>query len=139
MKSHTMTRRGDGNKRFSTTTISTAAKAVVAVLKMGEKSKNRAFKVQDLVTSQNELLKFGKELTPGVEWKVEVQEIEEIRKGFEEANKLDPNSRLSNMLEKALAVFAPEFPADFGVGDNKELGIDIMDEGQVKEVLKRFQ
>lgn len=120
-----------GDKRFSTTTISTAAAAVVAVLKMGDRSKNRAFKVQDIVTTQNQLLKLGKEVTPGSEWTVKPVSTAEIVKKPKEALAADPNSRLAAVLRK-------EYNSDFGGADNAELGIRMMDETQLKEMLKKL-
>ena len=65
MKERSITLFDSGDKRFSTTTMYTAGVAIVAVLKMGDNSKNRAFKVQDIVTTQNRLLELSKEVTPG--------------------------------------------------------------------------
>jgi len=56
----------------------------------------------------------------------------------EEAFKADPNGRMGVVLQKTVAVFGSEFSNDFGEADNVELGIDMMDESQVKEVLRRF-
>ena len=51
-----MTRFDGDEKRFSTTTTETAAKAVVAVLGMGSRWENKEVWVHDAVTCQNELL-----------------------------------------------------------------------------------
>ena len=138
MKERSITLFDSGDKRISTTTIPTASAAVVAVLKMGDKSKNRAFKVQDIVTTQNQLLKLGKEITPGSEWTVKPASTAEMAKKANEAFKADQNSRMGAVMQKAVGVFGPEYTSDFGGADNAELGIRMMDETQLKELLKKF-
>ena len=138
MKERSITLFDSGDKRFSTTTVPTASAAIVAVLKMGNKSKNRAFKVQDIVTTQNQLLKLGKDVTPGAEWTVKPASTTEMAKKANEAFKADPNSRLATGMQRAVGVFGPEYTSDFGVADNAELGIHMMDETQLKELLNKF-
>ena len=138
MKERSITLFDSGDKRFSTTTVSTASAAIVAVLKMGDKSKNRAFKVQDTVTTQNQLLKFGKEVTPGAEWTVKPASTTEMAKKAIEALKADQNSRMAVGMQRAVGVFGPEYTSDFGGADNAELGIRMMDETQLKELLTKF-
>ncbi|MCJ1397125.1 hypothetical protein MMC11_000317 [Xylographa trunciseda] len=127
-----------GDKHFSTTTIATAGAAVAAALKMGDKSKNRAFKVQDIVTTQNELLRLSKEVLPGAEWTVKPASTEDMANKANEAFKLDPNSRMGSVMQKAVGVFGAEYISDFGMSDNAELGLRTMDETQVKELLRKF-
>ena len=138
MKERSITLFDSGDKPFSTTTMPTASVAIVAVLKMGDKSKNRAFKVQDIVTTQNRLLELGKEVTPGAEWTVKPASTAEMAKKASEALKADPNSRMAAMMQKAVGVFGQEYTSDFGEADNAELGIRMMDEVQLKELLKKF-
>ncbi len=138
MKERSITLFDSGDKRFSTTTLPTASAAVVAVLNMGDKSKNRAFKVQDIVTTQNQLLKLGKEVTPGAEWTVKPASTAEMAKKANEAFKVDRNSRMAVGMQRAVGVFGPEYTSDFGEADNAELGIRIMDETQLKELLNKF-
>ena len=116
----------------------TAGAAIVAVLKMGDNSKNRAFKVQDIVTTQNQLLELGKDLTSGAEWTVKPASTAEMAKIASEAIKADPNSRMAAMMQKAGGVFGQEYTSDFGEANNAELGIPMMDETQLKELLKKF-
>jgi hypothetical protein len=137
MKEHSMTRFDDGDKRFSTTTTETASKAVAAVLNMGKEAENREFWIHDIITSQNELLKWGKEVVPDAEWKVTLVSTEEMARKVVEASKADPKSRMVNIMLKGLAIFGKEFNSVFEA-DNEVLGIGLMGESEVKEVLRSF-
>jgi len=128
----------EGEKRFSTTTTETAAKAVAAVLKMGRAAENREFWVHDKVVCQNELLRLGKEVLPDVEWKVEEASTEELKKKAEMAMRVDPKSRMVDVMTKILGTFGREFEGLFQKPDNEELGIGVMGESEVKGVLARF-
>jgi hypothetical protein len=44
-----------------------------------------------------------------------------------------------DIMQKTLAIFGKEFRfSEFGDADNEVLGVGLMDEGQVRKVLKRF-
>ena len=137
MKDRSVTLFDSGDKRFSATTLATAGAAVAAVLKMGAaQARNRAFKVQDIVTTQNRLLELAKEVTPGAEWTVKPASTADMASKANEALKADPNSRLASTMQKAVGVFGADYTSDFGASDDAELGIRMMDETQVKELLK---
>ena len=138
MKDRSISRYDSGDKRFRTTTIATASAAVATILKMGHYSTSGAFSVQDIVTTQNQLLNLAKEILPDVEWIVNAASTQELASKANEAFRTDPNSRLGSIFQKAVSIFSPEYPSDFGEADNAELGIRMMDETQLKEVLKTF-
>ena len=138
MKERSVILYDSGDKPFSTTTVATASEAVAKVLKLGEQSKNRAFRVQDIVTTQNQLLKLGKEMFPDAEWTVKPASTAELATKAEDLFKTDPNNRMAIVMQRGVAVFGPDYVSDFGAADNAELGIQTMDETQVKELLKRF-
>jgi hypothetical protein len=134
MKERSMTRFDDGEKRFSTTTTETGAKAVAAVLKMEKEvwDEKREFWVHGIVTSQNELLRLRKEVVPDSEWTVTNASTEEMAKVY-------PKSRMVDITQKTFMIFGKEFRfSDFGDVDNEVLRIGLMDERQIKEVLKEF-
>ena len=138
MKEQSVTFFDSGDKRFSTATISTASAAVAAVPKMGDKSKNRAFLVQDIVTTQNQLLKLGKEVTPGSEWTIKPASTAEMADNANEAFKAGLKSRIASVMQKVVGVFGSESSSDFGESDDAELGIRTMNETELKELLKKF-
>ena len=134
-KECSQTRFDDGKKRFSTTTIQTAAKAVAAVLRLGDKSANRAYLVQDFVATQNQLLRLAKELTPGKEWKVVPVDTADLAVKADEALKQDPDNRMGVTMQRAVGIFGEEAFSEFPPKDNYELGIAMMDDSQIKDVL----
>lgn len=138
MKDRSVTLFDSGDKRFSATTVATASAAVAAVLKMSApQARNRAFKVQDIVTTQNQLLELAKEVSPGAaEWTIKPASTADIASKANEVLKADPNNRLASRMQKAVGVFGAEYTSDFGASDDAELGIRMMDETQVKELLK---
>ncbi|PVH75683.1 NAD(P)-binding protein [Cadophora sp. DSE1049] len=138
VKSRSITLFDDGEKRFSTTTMGTAAKAIVAVLKHPEKFANREVRVHDVVTSQNQLLRLAKEIVPDEEWSVTGMDTGDCEGRAREAFKADPDSRMGIQMEKVVGVFGRDHGSDFGEADNVELGIQVMTEEQLKEVLGRF-
>ncbi|KAE9368270.1 putative isoflavone reductase like protein P3 [Stipitochalara longipes BDJ] len=138
MKEHSMTRFDDGEKKFSTTMTETAGKAVAAALKMGKEAENREFWIYDLVTSQNELLNWGKEVLPDVEWNVTEASTEELKRKAEEAMKVDRKSRMVDIMMKVLAIHGRDFDSVFKKVDNEVLGIGFMGESEAKEILGRL-
>jgi len=53
-----------GDRRFSVTTLETAAQAVVGVLEHPDETKNRGVYVQDLLITQNKILALAKKVAP---------------------------------------------------------------------------
>lgn len=140
LKGRSITLFDDGEKRFSTTTMGTAGKAVVAVLRGGEKFANRKVTVHDVVTSQNELLRLAKEVVTcnREEWSVTSLRTEDCERRAQEAFEADPDSGVGIQMEKVVGVFGKEHGSDFGKADNMELGIPVMSEEQLKQVLAKF-
>lgn len=126
-----------GDTPFSTTRISTVARAVVAVLQQFEATKNRAVRIQDISISPNELLRriqkhdcaWGHQWTP-----VAVDTAAIVRQAENEwaAGRFSP---------KAFAAFATRATFGRGIassydGDNKRLGIEEMRKEDMEEALK---
>jgi hypothetical protein len=105
---------------------------------MGKEAENREFWVHDNITSQNELLKWGKEVIPDAEWTVTPASTEDMAKKVVEASKVDPESRMVDTMFKALAIFGKELNSVFEEASNGVLGIGMMGESEVKEMLRSF-
>lgn len=103
-----------------------------------EKVKNRAFRVHDVVTTQNELMRLAKAVVPDVEWDIKRASTEDLKVQAIEGFKADPKSRMADVMQKAVAVFGVGYTSDFGEADNAELKIGMMEETQVKAILKAF-
>lgn len=74
-----------GDQLFSTTTLKSAAQAVVGVLEHPDETKNRAVYVQDMATSQNKLLAIAKKLAPERKWEPIPTSLATIQKASDEA------------------------------------------------------
>ena len=128
----------DGEKRFSTTTVQTAANAIAASLKLGPRSANRAYLVQDFVTTQNQLLKLAQELTPGREWKIIPANTADMAAKAEAAFKEDPESRMGVLMQRAVGIFGRDAHSEYSARDDEELGIRMMTETHIKGLLEKL-
>jgi aspartate aminotransferase-like enzyme len=61
-----------------------------------------------------------------------------MAKNVVEASKVDPASRMMDIMFKALAIFGKELNSVFEEADNEVLGIGTMGESEVKEMLRSF-
>ncbi|KAG5800960.1 hypothetical protein H9Q69_000087 [Fusarium xylarioides] len=124
---------GDGH--FSATRIVTVARAVVAVLRKPEETKNRAVRITDISTSPRELLERLQRLDPKHEWTpVNVDTEAQVK----EAQDKLVSGRFS---PKAFAAFATRATFAPGIasicrGDNELLGLQEMTEEELETLLK---
>jgi len=128
----------DGNLRFSTTTLSTVADAVVAVLNKPDETRNRAVFVHDLVTTQNELLALAKRVAPEKPWRETHVDLEEAFAGALgrlAEGKVDMET-VTPILWRA--VFDPAYGGNFRKTDNELLGLKGKTEADVIEILKKY-
>ncbi|OAQ77080.1 NmrA-like family protein [Purpureocillium lilacinum] len=124
---------GEGDHPVSATSLAAAARAVAAVLKNPEETKNRAVFVHELAVSQAKILALGKEIAPaGTEWTVAKFE--------------DPNAEFENRLQAVLqkpemstimalivaTLLSGQFKAQFGQLDNDLLGVRTLTEDDLK-------
>lgn len=132
-----------GDRPFSTTTLSTVGKAVVEVLCHFEDTKNRVVFVQDLVTTQKEILKIAQGVKPERTWipkGVSTAEME-ARAHKNYANGLF--DLVSSVGFFCRSVFAEGYGGEFQEVDNELLGIQqktsIDLEALIREALKSDQ
>jgi hypothetical protein len=71
LRTHTARIADDGNKVFSASRLETVGKAVVGVLEHPDETVNRSVFVQNIATTQRELVSMAAKLTPGSKWKFE--------------------------------------------------------------------
>lgn len=129
---------GSGDEAFSTTTMATAAKAVVGVLEHYDETKNRAIYVQDAVVSQNMLLAIAKKYTPGKAWEPVHVDLAEM-KADSDANINKGTYDLSTLYSYLfIALFAKGFGGRLERTDNKLFGIKEMTEDEIEEVVKAY-
>lgn len=127
-----------GDVFFSTTTLTTVADALVSILNQPEETKNRHLFIKDTDVSQNKLLDLAKKAAPGKPWEATHVKLDDV------TDKAD--ARLAQGLLDAetfvpylyRANFDPSYEPVFEKTDNELLGIKLMTDDEVFEVVKRF-
>ncbi|KAH9206227.1 putative isoflavone reductase like protein P3 [Leptodontidium sp. 2 PMI_412] len=129
---------GSGDEPFSTTTMATAAKAVVGVLKHYEETSNRAVYIQDAVVSQNMLLAIVKKHTPGKAWEpvhVDLAEMKAESDAAMQKGTYDLSTLYSYLF---VALFAEGFGGLLEPTDNELLGIKEMTRDEIEDLVKAY-
>ncbi|KAL1847693.1 hypothetical protein Daus18300_013860 [Diaporthe australafricana] len=124
-----------GNTAFSTTRMTTVARAVVAVLKQFEATKNRAVRIRDISISPNELLRRIQKRDSGHQWTpvaVDAAALVKEAEGEWASGRFSP---------KAFAAFATRATFARGIagsynGDNERLGIEEMTRKEMEDALQ---
>jgi len=127
---------GSGDELFSTTTVSTAAKAVLGVLKNYEETKNRAVYIHDAVVSQNILLAIVKKYTPGKIWRpmhVNLGQLKDDSDSNLEKGTYDMSTLYSYL---CVALFSNGYGGRLEQTDNELLGIKEMTQNEIEDVVK---
>lgn len=124
-----------GDTPFSTTRMSTVARAVVTVLKQFEATKNRAVRISDISISPNELLRRIQKHDSGHQWTpVPIDTAAMVREAEGEwaRGKFSPKAFAAFATR---ATFAKGFAGSYN-GDNERLGIAEMTKEDMAEALK---
>ena len=111
---------GDGNFKFSATTVATVGKAVSQVLYKPQETANRSVFISSFEVSLNELLTAYKKATGNEDWTVTHADIDEEIKAAQES--LGGPKGSSNMMAVAKLGMAVELKDEFGSNFDK-LGI----------------
>ena len=137
LKSHTTTLWDGGETRISTTTLASIGKAVAGVFRNLEATKNRVIRVADTTVTQKQIMEIVKEID-GVEWTTKDGSTAEVYKiALEELKKPEPNMQVAVFNQLYRILFGVECGPDFGDKlDNEKIGLQVMTEEQVKEVVK---
>ncbi|RDW60600.1 hypothetical protein BP6252_11983 [Coleophoma cylindrospora] len=126
-----------GDLLFSATTLSSIGDAVVGILSHPDETKNRAVRIHDLVTSQNQLLALAKQAAPGRVWEpVTVSLDDMVAKADERLAKgiLDMQTFAPYLSRAALD---PNYGGKFEQTDNELLGVKGKTEQDVIEIFKK--
>ncbi|KAL4949750.1 hypothetical protein BDW69DRAFT_188011 [Aspergillus filifer] len=134
-----------GDRPFSTTTLPTVARAVVAVLdtkNLGQTG-NRAIYVHDVITTQRHLLGLARKVAPQGKWDpvtVDTDNMQRVARENYARGERDLGSLMGLFVQ---AVFGEGYGGCFGQVDNEMLGVGGLDdeglEGIVKGVLDSFE
>ncbi|KAH0430103.1 oxidoreductase [Colletotrichum camelliae] len=124
-----------GERAVSMITMPTAARAVVAVLKHTEETKNRPVYIHEGLMSQKEILGHAKEVISEGEWHEEHVQLDELEKHLATQATAD-GSKISVFHVYAVkGAFGEGLGNQYGEIDNRLLGIQPLSEEGVKEVL----
>ncbi|KAI0878755.1 hypothetical protein GGS24DRAFT_486956 [Hypoxylon argillaceum] len=125
-----------GERRFSTTTLESVAKAVVGVLRNPEATKNRGVYVQDVAPTLKELKAVAEKVT-GTAWKGFEVSIEKavLAPAIAELEKENPDPRKFIIPQAVASIWGEGYGCHFKDLDNELLGLDEFTEAQVEAVL----
>ncbi|KAL7948746.1 hypothetical protein V8C42DRAFT_312219 [Trichoderma barbatum] len=125
-----------GNTVFSSSTLDTVSKAVIAILSKPEETKNRAVRFQSVAITQSKLLALAKEVAPERDWQPEVKKLDDITRVADErlAKGLYDHETFTPYLLRA--IHDPRYGPAFQPLDNELLGLKQLTEAEIKEVLK---
>ncbi|KAJ9652780.1 hypothetical protein H2198_008007, partial [Neophaeococcomyces mojaviensis] len=137
LKTHEMTLWDGGETKVSTTTLASVGKAVVGVFKNLEATKNEEIRVCDTTITQKQLIEIVKEID-GKEWTTKTGSTAEAYQiGLDEMKKPEPNMGLVIYNQLYRILFSVEHEPCFDDKlDNDKVGLPVMTEEQVKEVVK---
>lgn len=127
-----------GNTVFSTSTLDTIAKAVIAILSKPEETKNRAVRFQSAAISQNKLLELAKEIAPQHNWQPEVVKVDDLTRVADERlakGLLDAETFVPYLFR---AINDARYGSKFETLDNELLGLKQLTDAEIKEILKKY-
>ncbi|KAI8675968.1 NAD(P)-bd-dom domain-containing protein [Fusarium keratoplasticum] len=124
-----------GDTAFSTTSISTVARAVVAVLSNFEATRNRAIRIQDLSTTPRDLLQTLQRLDPGHDWTPVAVDTEVLVKKAEDDLASGIFSPRAFAAFATRATFAPGFASTYDT-DMDRLGLTEMTRDEFEGLLR---
>jgi hypothetical protein len=127
-----------GDRPFSTTTLATIGQAVVEVLCHLQETKNRAVFVQDLVTTQKEILAIAQRIKPDRTWtpkNVSTAEMETMAQEKYASGSIDLVASVGFFCR---SVFAKGYGGEFQEVDNELLGIPLKTQADLEALIKGF-
>jgi uncharacterized protein YbjT (DUF2867 family) len=139
-KEHKATLYDGGDRPFSVTRLSAIGDAVVGVLQHPEETKNRAVYVHEAVVTQNQFIRIAEEVAPGNKWETTVVDTEKLVKDAYE-NLAGPAEKRSQYVMYDFlfrAVFGEGYGGELTKVDNELLGIKMMSDKEVKELVASY-
>lgn len=127
-----------GNTVFSTSTLDTVGKAVLAILSKPEETKNREVRFQSTAISQNALLALAKEIAPQRDWQPEVVKVDDVVRVADERlakGLLDAETFIPYLFR---AIHDPRYGPKFETLDNEWLGLKQLTDAEIKDIVKQY-
>ncbi|KAK4118842.1 NAD(P)-binding protein [Parathielavia appendiculata] len=128
-----------GDRVFSATTLPTVGKAVAAVLRKPDETRNRAVYVHDTATTLRKLYDMARKATPGEKWTEEVVSVDGlVAQAWDELTKENPDPEKFVMKFISAAIWGEGYGAHFETTDNELVGIREHTEDEVQAVVQRY-
>ena len=137
LKTHEVTLWDGGETKISTTTLASVGKAVAGVFMNLEGTKNKEIGIADTTITQKQIMEIVKEID-GKEWTTKTGSTTEVYQvGLDEMKRPEPNMELAAFNQLYKVIFSEELgPCFEDKLDNDKVGLSVMTEEQVKEVVK---
>ncbi|KAL7949272.1 NAD(P)-binding protein [Trichoderma barbatum] len=138
-KTHTAAIYDDGNLPFSTTTLLTISKAVVAAISHVNETKNRHVYIHDAVITQNKLIELAKRID-GKEWQLTYVDQDEVSaEAHLEYMKVNADAKKGAIPLLEISVLGKGYGGDFSEHlDNELLGIKVMSDEELGTVIAKY-
>lgn len=140
LKNRSATIYDGGDSKFSVTTLTGVAKAVVGVFRHLEETKNRHILVHEAVVSQNQIIGLARRRDPA-SWNLHYASTEESRStAFAVLSRGNPDEVWGAMVGLlAAVVYGQGYGSDFtGKTENNLLEVDMLTEKELEEVIARY-
>lgn len=137
LKTREVTLWDGGETKVTTTTTASVGKAVVGIFRNLEATKNKEIRVADTTITQKQIIAIAKEID-GKEWTTKPgSTAEAYQTGLDEMKKPEPNMGVAVINQLYRILFSDEHGPYFEDKlDNDAVGLKLMTEDQVKEVVK---
>ena len=137
LKSHDVTLWDGGETKISVTTLASVGKAVAGVFKNLEATKNKDIGIADTTVTQKQIIEIVKGID-GKEWTTKTASTAEAyQTGLDEMKKSEPDMGVAVINQLYKVIFSEELgPCFEDKLDNDKVGLSVMTEEQVREVVK---
>jgi uncharacterized protein YbjT (DUF2867 family) len=133
---HKATLLDEGNNRISSTSLANISKAVVAILKNFDATKNKVLHSSEIILTQNEVLAIAQELEPETKWDINKINTKVLLKDtLQTIGQGDFSMPVMMNILKATAFGGDEYGSAYDETDNKLLGIKELTKDDLKNLI----
>jgi nucleoside-diphosphate-sugar epimerase len=126
----------EGDNRISSTSMPNVGKAVAAILKNFEVTKNKIVRTSQVIITQNKILKIVEELRPDIKWETsKVQTSALLKEGLDSASAGDFSMPVVMKVLAGTAFAGETYGAAYDETDNELLGIKELTEEDLKKLV----
>jgi hypothetical protein len=126
----------EGDNRISSTSISTAGKAIAAILENLEATENKIVRVSEIILTQNKLIKIAEGLRPDVKWEVsKVQTSAILKEGLDKIGGGDFSHPVIMKVVLGTVGAGDLYGSAYDETDNELLGVKELTEEHVKKLV----